>query len=545
MSDNITEGLGNIAAQAGLNVEAVDAIPSVRCDLDLRQTAIALGKHCATLDLIRMNGVVYYFDHEGEQEVMTGRKFRTWIAKYLVVYQKKKQITDVKGDQVIAPVPYTLRIDDSTTILETDDFLSMIKKVAGVNNVRLPIERKSGAIELLPIGYDKESEIWTKRNALTYDDDVPLDVAKGWFGRYFGSFPFSDERSKGVQIAAMLSIYVKHLLPVGALRPGFLFYANQPGSGKSVLAKASVYPVLGNAAAVKMQEGENFDKMLEAFSINGVPYIFLDNVYGSLKSASLDQMLTSSESMGRAMGGHGVFVAKNEAQIFITGNNLELNEDAQRRFLIVDLFEKGDPRSRVVENPISDYVMRSDEYRAEALASLWSIVRNWADLGKVKGEDILPTFESYSRLMGGIVSAAGYHNPMARAEMLNEVNPEKVEFLKLLVAVALEMKERGETTADWTAQQFAKLARDCNLLEEKIGTSDDGRRLSIKQDGLKGELASMASDQGYMDSRQGSSFGKFLGGKVGQIFNLDGFTLEFASRNQRRKKSYTLELRQN
>lgn len=540
--DTIRQGLSNLAVQAGIRpVEDGDEIPGVRCDLDLRQTAISLGLHCARLDIVRYADGLYFFNDDGDPEIMTPAIFRTWIAEFVVLFNRQEKYENPKtGLEEMRPKPYTLRMDDCGSILKSPVFKQSIKKVSAINNVRLPIRRPTGEVELLPLGYDVDSQIWTRKDALEYDENFPLDDVHGWFYKYFGAFPFAEDRSKGVQVAAMLSVFIKHLLPEESLRPGFLFYANKPGSGKSVLAKASLYPTLGSAAAAKMQDGENFDKMLEAFSIHGVPYIFLDNIYGSIRSAALDQMLTSTESIGRAMGGHGIFLAKNNAQILITGNNIDLNEDAQRRFLIVDLFEQGNPRDRVVENPLSDYVMKSEIYRKEALAALWAIVRSWAEAGCPEGDEVLPTFESFSRTMGGIVKNAGFENPMIRAEMLDSVNPENDEFITLLVHISKQMEEEGLETKNWTAQDFARLARSHGLMEEKIGTEEEGRRLTVKMDKIPNDLAGQAMDYGYLDAKSGSVFGKFLAKQVGSVFQLGDCSIEFGARKERRKKSYTL-----
>lgn len=158
-----------------------------------------------------------------------------------------------------------------------------------------------GTLEKLPWGYDAETKIYTVPGGLDYREDVDLEACRVGFFREFEDFPFSTPRSMAVQVAAMLALFCRHLPGGDALRPGLLWLGNKVGCGKSVLAKASLYPVMGVATAAKLKENESADKELEAFVRAGVSYVFFDNVYGGISLASLDQLLTSKRSTGRAM----------------------------------------------------------------------------------------------------------------------------------------------------------------------------------------------------------------------------------------------------
>jgi hypothetical protein len=190
------------------------------------------------------------------------------------------------------------------------------------------------------------------------------------------------------------------------------------------------------AAAIVLRPGAVADVAeLEAFCRAAVPYIFLDNIYGGIQSASIDQLLTSEESTGRAMGGHGIFTAKNSALLLATGNQIDLNDDALRRFLLVDLFEKGNPEERVVEVPLDDARMRSEPWRVGMLEALWALVKHWHEEGMRPGSVTLASFEAYSHLLGGIVEAAGYAPPFAKAALPDAKSPGRAEFEELLSMV--------------------------------------------------------------------------------------------------------------
>ena len=539
MSKEAFAQLGCLSNTAGIAVANLDAMPTVRIEPDLNITSKRLGEIVARLDLFAMNGDQVFFDHAGEMKVMTAKKFRTWISDHVITAEKFDKDSG-------SPWARSLGIDEAATVLESENFRRGVRPLRGVNHVRCPVIRESAEAELLPTGwellpwgYDPETQIYTVPGGLEYDTELPWEVAKGRLAREFGTFPISDDRSFAVHIAAMLALYIRHLPGGMGLRPGFLWYANAPGTGKSVLAKACLYPVMGRAAAAKMKKNEDLDKELEAFCRASAPYIFLDNIYGGINSASIDQLLTSTESTGRAMGGHGIFVARNTALLLGTANQIDLNDDALRRFLLIDLFEKGSMADRAAFVPLDDERMKSEAWRVSMLEVLCSLVRHWHSEGMPQGSHKLESFEAYAGLLGGIVEAAGYAPPFKKAVLPDAKSPGQAEFEELLRLVLTEMGEAQEK--DFTTADLARLARAGELYKNDIGTEADGKKLTIKEDGIPVAERAMALDCGYMTPAQASAFGKRITKLVGREPSVDGIKLEFGKRAQSRKASYTVK----
>ena len=433
-------------------------MPTVPIGQDLHATAQEMAPIMSRLDIFRLNGEIVYFDHEGARQEMTPRRFRSWISANGV-------ITCRKFDKATGyAIPCTMANDEAGVILDCEDFKRGVRLLKGVNLVRCPVVRQTGLLEALPWGYDAETQIYTVPGGLEYDFELPLEVAKGRFHRLLKSFPITDERSLAVQVAGMLALFIRHLPGGAGLRPGFLWYANKPGSGKSVLAKVCLYIVMGRAAVAKLKKDEDLDKEIEAFCRAAVPYIFLDNIRGGLNSTTIEQMLTSEESTGRAMGGHGTFDAKNTALLLATGNQIDLTDDIQRRFLVVDLFEKGDPEARAFETPLNDSLMRSEKWRVEMLEALWALVRHWHAEGMQRGSKSLASFEEYAETLGGIVEAAGYVSPFQKAEIADAKSPGANEFEELLARVVEEME--SDLERDFTLEDFARIAPSRSTLSE-------------------------------------------------------------------------------
>jgi hypothetical protein len=534
MSNDATKQLAAMANNAGIAVVVdEDAMPVVKLEGDLNVTGRRLGEIVARLDLFCLNGEFVFFDHKGQQQVMTDFRFRTWINDFVITatnFDKKDG----------APIPLTMDKVAAATILMCENFRRGVRELAGINHVRCPVIREDGTLELLPWGYDEQTMIYTVPGGLEYGDDLDWEAAKGRLAREFGTFPITDDRSMAVQVAAMLALYIRHLPGGTGLRPGILWYANKPGSGKSVLAKACLYPVLGRAAAAKMKKNEDLDKELEAFCRAAVPYIFLDNIYGGIQSASIDQLLTSEESTGRAMGGHGIFTAKNTALLLATGNQIDLNDDALRRFLLVDLFEKGIPEERKVDVPLDDARMRSEPWRVAMLEALWALVKHWHESGMQRGSVVLPSFEAYSLLLGGIVEAAGYVPPFAKAQLPDAKSPGRAEFEDLLAMVLQEMGTLDEK--DFTLEDLCRLARSGQLYQRDVGTLEDGKKLTVKVDGIPKEHRGTVQDMGYMSESHASAFGKRMTKEIGTEPVVNGRQIQFGKRKQARRAIYTVKV---
>lgn len=534
-ANSLSPALADFSRDAGLTpMDETGAVP-VRIDHDLVVTARHLGQICGQRDIFLHNSELVFFDWTGERKQMTPGIFRTWLrdSANCLIYEKRD-----KDDR---PIPTTLTKDASTTILESQPFLQRIRPLNGMNPVPLPVERPGRKLDLLPAGYDEQTGIFTVETGLVIDKTMDIAAAKANFRRMFGGFPLTDERSWSVLLAAFIALFIRHLPGGSSLRPGILALANKAGTGKSVICKACQYPVLGRAPTVKMKQGEQLDKEIEAMMIAGKPALFFDNVYGGLFSATIDALLTSEEQEGRAMGGHGTFRAKNSALLIVSGNNLQANEDAIRRFLVIDLFDAGDPKDRKVprESLLNDEVMKQKKWKEHALSIQYAFVRHWYECGMPEGSITYQTFENYSWLSGGIVESAGYGNPFIPPDIPDALNPDQAEFVELMEEVLLEMGT--ETERDFTLQELCMMARRRGVYEPKVGTRADGRKLAIREEKMDRDEAKFAQDQGHMTEAQRSGFGKKIKRQIGNTPRIRGVRLEFGNRKQSRKTTYTVK----
>ena len=111
---------------------------------------------------------------------------------------------------------------------------------------------------------------------------------------------------------------------------------------------------------------------------------------------------------------------------------------------------------------------------------------------------------------------------------------------ELLALVVAEMEEAVEK--DFTTQDFARLARSAQLYQRAVGTEEDGKKETIRRDGLGKDERALAQDLGYMTDSQASSFGKIMTKQVGTEHVIGGRHFQFGKREQARKRTYTVKL---
>lgn len=518
-----------------LSVVGDDDMPRVENDGSILNLSRRFGELAPKLDVFEINEELYYFDHRRERRVMTGRVFRGWVEQFVFVvggYDRKSGV----------PQQGSLQLSDAMDILVNPAFRRGVRRIKAEEKVRLPVVREDGKMELLPDGFDPSTGVYTVPGGLEYNRNWDVAEGKAWVDKWFGAMPFEDERSKAVLVSALLVLFVRHLPGGNALRPGFLFEANMPGSGKSICGKAACSIVLGYAPVGKRKAREEMDKEIEAHLRSKSPVIFLDNLYGSLKSATLDQLITSKVVTFRAMGGQTICTLENDAPVIVTGNDLEKNDDAFRRYLVCKLFEAGDPNKRKVQHMLDDDVLSTEEWRKEALAALWSFVRHWDEKGRPEGPTTLGSFERFSKLMGGILTACGFADPIERPVETEGVSPEQADFWKLVGGLWEEMREKGETSALFGYEDCARVARKLDIFGDMVGDYEHGKRATIKQDKLSGDERAYAIDYGYLSQHELQTWSSFLKSKIGQEPVVDGVKVRFGDRvKEKRRTKFTVQ----
>ena len=288
-----------------------------------------------------------------------------------------------------------------------------LPRIRAVNNLRLPIGRASGSLDLLPDGYDAQSMIFTVARGPEIEDPGAND-SKAFLDFIFEEFCFLEddrERAISVAIAAMLTLFVSHIIPRGAQRPGFLYTANSEGAGKTLLARAAIVTRLGFTPTGSLPEQEEeIQKRVFAAAIAGSSVFFMDNGKRHVSSGALESALTAPFIEGRILGKSQMISVENMMTVFLTGNGATVSPDLRRRVLHVDLFlREARAEDRKIKHPLDESTLR--DMRPEILSALWGITLDWDRAGRPKPKLKMNGYEPWSDVVAGILEHAGYASP--------------------------------------------------------------------------------------------------------------------------------------
>lgn len=340
-------------------------------------------------------------------------------------------------------------------------------------------------------GYHRESRCWLEDHGCVVAD-IPLEDAKAILEDWLVDFKFEQGFDRTNAIALALLPFVRQMIQ--GPTPGHLIEASTPGSGKGLLAKILLLPSLGKPphATPFAEAEEERRKNLMAALIEGRPVTLIDNLKGKVDSAVLEGMLTSDMWQDRLLGVTGTAYAPNKTTWVFTGNNADLSLDMARRCLRIRLdqgVERPYEQKRQFAHPdIEDW---TKEHRGKIISALVCLVRHWIEQGMPRPEKLLGSFESWSRVVGGILVAAGYEGWLDGRDSLIQNADRQGDQLKHFVE--LWMQEYGKAKA-YTVD-LVKIAVDNGLLSGTVG--DGGPR------------------------SQQTRLGSFLGKARGRVFDVE------------------------
>jgi len=312
-------------------------------------------------------------------------------------------------------------------------------------------------------------------------------------------------RSFRVQIACMVTLAATALLPKGCNRLGFAFNANAPRSGKTLLVQSAICPIYGWTSGrtwpVSGQGKNHTDeaelrKSIDAAALEGIPYLFYDNILCQVESPSLEAAMTMPVWSGRIMGRNDkTFTAPIRFTPILTGNDLKLSVDMMERFLICDLFvEEAEAQARQVENVIEQpWIM---EHKDEIFDAVDGLITHWDALGRPPPPNrVRRGFETFGNIIGGIVSAAGFGDLFERRPDSDTTgNSIDTDMRRLIHLLLEEMAPRLQTEVipaqDFSFEQLVNLSYNEGIFsyyydggKESVDVSTNKIKFQLTQSG--------------------------------------------------------------
>lgn len=289
--------------------------------------------------------------------------------------------------------------------------------------VATPVVRSDGSILTDP-GYDRATRLYFRPEDSFSLPDIPeaitpddINAAREVIHDVIADFPFESTADYANAIAMMLSPVCRAAIQ-GCI-PLAVVNAPQPGTGKGLLTRITHIIATGREPAMMTapDNREEWRKTITTQLMQGNTIIVIDNVEHKLFDASLASVLTLTRWTDRLLGTNKSVDVPNRACFIATGNNIKLGGDLPRRCYWISInpcTSRPELRVDFRHSVLPDFVRRN---RGTIVAALLTLVRAWYAAGcPAPSSPIIGSYESWSRVIGGILQHAGIPDFLGNAE---------------------------------------------------------------------------------------------------------------------------------
>lgn len=243
-----------------------------------------------------------------------------------------------------------------------------------------------------------------------------VDAAKAFiFDEYLVDFPFAEPASKANALACMLLPFVRPM--IDGPTPLHLVEASTEGTGKGKLAVALAFPASGHdlTSTPQKEDEAEWRKALTTALVSGVETIYFDNMYNPkgwddtllpIDSGTLAAVLTQTIWRDRILGVTKDATIPIRAVFMGSGNNLEWSKELKRRIVPIVLkapIENPSERTGFKHDPLEEWARQNHR---ELLRACLILCQNWIAEDRPKGKQVMGSYETYVKVMGGILDAA-------------------------------------------------------------------------------------------------------------------------------------------
>lgn len=398
----------------------------------LSDFASDLGEKLGTKPICNRGGVVVV-PREKKLVMLSSSAFRSLVEQWVVCQGWVGRAENCHLEDM------TMNEECARATMVSNNLLSKLDEVRRVNNVRQPVRREDGTVELLPVGYDESSLIYTF-DACDFDEEMEIGDAMAVIEKLLADCAFSPtdkDRTFSATIAMMLGAFCDCMFAQRVKRPVFIVQANTAGAGKTTLVQMAIAPVFGATILTPPPPAASQEKVMEllhAIAQSGAAYVVFDNWRGNVQNAALEAFISANMWGGRVLGTSFTFEVEKQCLVFITANDAIMNEDMRRRSLIIELFVE---QMRAADRPMSAWIDEDDilAARSQILAALWSFTRNWITKDSKPGSILRGDFPKWGLVIGGIIEALGLPNPLTEPKLIRGGETALESFQKVIPSV--------------------------------------------------------------------------------------------------------------
>lgn len=351
-------------------------------------------------------------------------------AMRVILAQSADWMKQSKGDEIDANVPEYL----PGMVLQDAIQYDVLPFLDGLSYA--PTFARSGRLHDQP-GYSADTRLYyTKPVRIGEIAPSRLPWAKQiLLNELFSDFPFANNASLAHTLALLLLPFVRPMI-MGPT-PLHLIDAPTPGTGKSLLATLALLPSHGDYIET-MSWPENEDdrrKTITSRLSEGATYTLIDNIPpGDFKSAILAQVVTAPVHTDRRLGVTQSISIPVRAIWIATGNNLQPDSEIARRCIWIRLdagLERPHTRTEFRHENIMEW---AQERRSDLITAALILVQSWLDAGRPLFKNRQKgSFESWARIIGGILQNAGIPGFLENEDELYEFAGAGVESWKAFI----------------------------------------------------------------------------------------------------------------
>jgi len=318
-------------------------------------------------------------------------------------------------------VPKSMTMDVASTLLESHSLKDTLPAIGRVLQVPIPVQGEDGSIEFPRHGYDPRHQTYLDPTApqiaqVSYDE--ALTIIHDLLGDAdSGGFPWQDDLSRTSAISRLLTPFCRGLMR-WEKTPVFIMLANQPRLGKDTIAMMVSTLYTGEAAVAPPLEKDGDAEMRKRITSalrTGNPFFHIANLRGHINYPSLEAATDASLLWkDRCLGHSRELELPNEAEYSLSMNvGATLTVDLDARAIFIRLRYPGEnPNARTFRHPNLQQWVRVN--RSRLLGALFALLKRWQEMGMPEGPTPFASFPTWSRIVGGIMTACELGDPCIR-----------------------------------------------------------------------------------------------------------------------------------
>ena len=315
-----------------------------------------------------------------------------------------------------------VKVDGERVEVDSSPKLALVKDLLAARSfpfplleriVSCPIFGADGSLQTQP-GYHEASQTY-------YDSDLPIgtiperptdsevSTALDWLlAELLADFPFVEESDGAHAFGELVLPFVRAM--IAGPCPLHVHEAPTQGTGKDLLAEVMCRVATGAdpATLTYSERSEEFGKRLVS-TLRPMPeWIVIPNVSGKVENDDLTDLISRGEHQGRLLGVSEMLRLPARNVWTLTSNNAQLTPDMVRRAVRIRIdahMERPELRTTFRHPELKDWTI---EHRTELVRACLTVVQSWIVAGMPAGTETLGGFSRWAKIVGGIVTHAGF-----------------------------------------------------------------------------------------------------------------------------------------